>query len=216
VYVHEVPLHCDAEASVPEQTTPHAPQFVVDESDVSHPLMSGAVVTQSANPVSQPAYWQVVPLHVAPMLCAESHAAPHALQLAGVVVGVSQPLVSGGAVLQSAQPVSQPEYTQAVPLHEAPLLWVVSHVSPQAPQFVALVEVSQPSRSGAVVLQSANPALQPVYWHVVPLQLAPVLWVVSQASPQAVQLAAVSVGVSQPFVSGLVLSQSAHPVSQAV
>jgi hypothetical protein len=153
-------------------------------------------------------------VHVAPTLCAASHAAPHALQLLVVVVGVSQPLVSGGAVLQSAQPGSQPEYTQLVPLHDAPTLWVVSQVSPHAPQFVALVGVSHPSRSGGAVMQSAHPGAQAVYWQVVPLHEAPTLCAASQVSPQPVQLPVVFVGVSQPFVSGAVVLQLAKPVSQ--
>jgi hypothetical protein len=144
-----------------------------------------------------------------------SQAAPQAVQLEVVVVGVSQPFVSGGAVLQSAQPVSHPLYVHVVPEHEAPSLCVVSHVWPQAPQLVdPLVAVSQPSRSGGVVLQSAQPAWHPVYEHVAPLHDAPTLWALSHASLQPVQLAVVSVGVSQPFVSGAVLSQSAQPVSQ--
>jgi hypothetical protein len=43
------------------------------------------------------------------------------------------------------------------------MLCVVSHVFPQPPHpVVPPVGVSQPSRSGAVVLQSAKPGLQPV------------------------------------------------------
>jgi hypothetical protein len=51
---------------------------------------------------------QLVPLHVAPLLCAVSHTAPHALQLAVVFVGVSQPLLSWAVVSQSAKPVAHP------------------------------------------------------------------------------------------------------------
>jgi hypothetical protein len=41
-------------------------------------------------------------------------------------------------------------------LHVAPVLCFVSQVAPQAPQFVVVsVLVSQPSRSGAALLQSA-------------------------------------------------------------
>jgi hypothetical protein len=46
--------------------------------------------------------------------------------------------------------------------------------------------------------------------------VAPALWVASQTSPQALQLAVVFVGVSQPFVSGAVVLQFAKPVSQPV
>jgi hypothetical protein len=55
VYWQLVPVHVVAEAFAPLHVTPHAPQLVVDESDVSHPLISGGVVLQSAKPVSQPA-----------------------------------------------------------------------------------------------------------------------------------------------------------------
>jgi hypothetical protein len=44
---------------------------------------------------------QVVPLQLAPVLRLVSQAAPHALQFVMVLRGVSQPLVFGGAMLQS-------------------------------------------------------------------------------------------------------------------
>jgi hypothetical protein len=47
------------------------------------------------------------------------------------------------------------------------------------------------------------------------LHESPVLCVVSQAAPQAPQLPAVFVGVSQPSLSGAVLTQSAQPAAQA-
>jgi hypothetical protein len=50
----------------------------------------------------------VVPLHVAPRLFVASQVTPHALQLFTVFVGVSQPPVFGAAVLQFANPVTQP------------------------------------------------------------------------------------------------------------
>ena len=55
MYAHFVPLHVVAEAFAPLHTLLQPPQVEVDESDVSHPLMSGAPVWQSAKPVSQPA-----------------------------------------------------------------------------------------------------------------------------------------------------------------
>ena len=92
-----------------------------------------------------------------------SHATPHAVQWVAVSVGVSQPLMSGGALSQSAQPLAQPAYLHAVPSQVAAVLWVVSQAAPQAPQFeVEWVSVSQPSESGAFVLQSARPGAQPV------------------------------------------------------
>jgi hypothetical protein len=77
---------------------------------------------------------------------------------------------------------------------------------------VDVVAVSHPSVSGAVVLQSAKPARQPVYVQVVPsLHVAPRLLEVSHAALHAPQLAAVESDVSQPSVSGADGSQSAQP-----
>jgi hypothetical protein len=47
VYVHALPLHPGVAFSVPH-VTPHAPQFDVVLVRVSHPLVSGAVLLQSA------------------------------------------------------------------------------------------------------------------------------------------------------------------------
>jgi hypothetical protein len=69
--------------------------------------------------------------------------------------------------------------------------------------------VSQPSRSGAVLMQSAQPAAQPPYVHVVPLQPVPLLRVVSQTLPQPAQLDTDDNELSQPSMSGAVLLQSA-------
>ncbi len=199
-------------AFAPLQTMLQSPQLEVDVSEVSHPFVSGAVLVQSLKFGAHDVYEHVVPLHVAPLLWVASHAAPHALQLVVVSICVSQPLVSGGVLLQSSQPGLQLVYVHIDPPHEAPLLWVVSHVSPQAPQLeVDPVAVSHPFVSGGVVSQSAHPVAQPAYWHVVPLHEAPVLWVVSQTSLHALQFVIVSVAVSQPFVSGAVFVQSAHP-----
>jgi hypothetical protein len=48
------------------------------------------------------------------------------------------------------------------------------------------------------------------------LQLAPVLWLASQALPQPPQLVIVFVGVSHPAVSGAVVVQFAHPPTHPV
>jgi hypothetical protein len=214
-----LPLQVESVACAPLHATPHPLQLAVVLVGVSHPFVSGAVALQSANPGSHPVYVQLDPLHAAPVLWAVSHVSPHALQFVVVLVGVSQPSVSGGVLLQSSQPGLQLVYVQRVPplAHEAPLLWTVSQVAPQPPQLaVDAVAVSQPFVSGALVSQSAHPGAQPVYWHVVPLQVAPVLWLVSHESPQALQFAVVFVGVSQPFVSGAVFVQSAQPGEQPV
>jgi hypothetical protein len=55
-----------------------------------------------------------------------------------------------------------------------------------------------------------------VYAQVVPLQEAPTLWVVSQASPQALQFVMDDRLVEQPPTFGGVVLQSAKPVSQPV
>ena len=91
----------------------------------------------------------------------------------------------------------------------------MSHTLAQPPQFdVVLVGVSHPAVSGAVVTQLAHPGCQLVYWQVVPLQLAPLLWVVSQTLAQPPQFDVVFVGVSHPAESGEVVLQLAHPGTQ--
>jgi hypothetical protein len=132
-------------------------------------------------------------------------------------VNVSQPSASGAVVLQSAQPGAHPEYSHVVPLHAAPVLCVVSHVTPQPLQLVVVfVCVSQPSVSGAVLVQSAHPGEQLAYEQVVPLHVAPPLCSVSHAAPQAPQLVVVMVAVSQPSGSGAVFVQSANPATHPV
>jgi hypothetical protein len=144
-----------------------APHVAVDERDDSQPLVSGGVVSQSANPFAQPVYVQLLAAQPAPTLVFVSHERPHPPQLAGVVIWVSQPFVSGGVLLQSAKPAAQLVYLQvglpASASHVPPLLWIVSHEVPHELQVaVAATCVSQPSVSGAAVLQSTYPGLQPV------------------------------------------------------
>jgi hypothetical protein len=209
-YEHVVPLQVGPTLWDVSHTLPQPPQLVVLVRLVSQPLVSGATLSQLAKPGSQLVYSHEVPLQEAPTLCIVSHASPQPEQFVVVVVGVEQPAVLGGVGLQSAKPGSQPVYEQVELVQVAPTLCVVSHVSPQAPQFMAPpVAVSQPSTSGAAVMQSAKPMEQPVYWHVVPLHAAPMLWTVSHVAPHAAQLVMVLVAVSQPFVSGAVVSQSA-------
>jgi hypothetical protein len=112
-------------------------------------------------------YVQLPPEQAVPRLCVESHARPQAPQLVAVVVCVSQPLVSGGVVLQLAYPDAQPVYLQVAPpvpiWHVAPLLCVVSQAIPHALHVADVgTFVSQPLVSGGVVSQSAYPELQPV------------------------------------------------------
>jgi hypothetical protein len=88
-------------------------------------------------------------------------------QQAGVVH--SHPSRSGAAWLQSTCPALH-AYVHVVPVHVGvPVL--MSQAFPQPPQLAGVVVwVSQPSRSGAVFVQSAQPAAQPRYWQVVPSQ----------------------------------------------
>lgn len=184
---------------------------------VSQPSMSGAVLTQSAYPELQLVYVHDPLAQAAPSLWSVSHASPHALQLVTVSTEVSQPSMSGAVVVQSAQPAAQPEYLHVVPLHEAPVLCAVSQASPHALQFeVVSIGVSHPSESGAVVVQSAQPAVQPEYWHVLPLHEAPELCVASHVTPHALQFVIAATFVSQPSVSGAVVTQSAQPAVQPV
>ncbi len=141
--------------------------------------------------------------------------APQAPQLEVDVSDDSQPLVLWFEVSQSAQPDLHPVYRQLPPEQLAPLLLLVSQLRPQAPQFDAVVMlVSQPFVSGGVLLQSAKPDLQLEYKQTAPLEVSQVsklLWIVSHDWPQAAQEAAAVSEVSQPLVSGGVVSQSAYP-----
>jgi hypothetical protein len=101
---------------------------------------------------------------------------------------------------------------QVDPLQLAPLLCVVSHVWPHEPQLAAPeICVSQPSVSGGVVTQSAQPLWQLAYVHDVPVQLAPVLCTVSQTLPQPPHVDVELNDVSQPFELGGVVLQSPQP-----
>ena len=101
-------------------------------------------------------------------------------------------------------------------LQLAPRLFTVSQEVPQPPQFEVVVGVSQPSVSGAVVLQSACCGWHPVYWQVTPSQLAPRLLAVSQTLPQPPQFDVVVASVSQPSASGAALLQSTRPATHDV
>jgi hypothetical protein len=215
LYEQVVPSQLAAPVLVLHAAFLHAPHVAVEESEDSQPFESGGVVSQSANPGAQPAYVQLLPEQLGLVLVFVSHDRPQAPQSVAVESDVSQPFVSGGVVLQSANPGLQLEYLQVglpVVSHVAPTLLVVSHDVPHALHEADATIVSQPFVSGGVVSQSANPASQPVYVQVTPsLQLAPRLLVVSHALPHAPQLAAVDSDVSQPSVSGPEGSQSAQP-----
>jgi hypothetical protein len=75
-------------------------------------------------------------------------------------VAHSQPFRSGGVWLQSERPGLH-AYAHVVPLHLG-VPDVVSQTFPQPPQFAVVVAlVSQPLRSGAVVVQFAQPGAHP-------------------------------------------------------
>jgi hypothetical protein len=100
-------------------------------------------------------------------------------------------------------------YEQVVPLQLAAPVFVL-HAAVHEPQLaVDESDDSQPLVLGAVVTQSAKPFAHPVYVQLPPEQPAPVLVLVSHARPHAPQLLAVVICVSQPFVSGGVVLQSA-------
>jgi hypothetical protein len=107
-------------------------------------------------------YEHVVPLQLAPLLCVVSQTVPQAPQLAGDVKLLSQPSVLGGDLLQSAQPETQPVYVQLVPPQAPPKLFEASQETPHAEQPADATGVSQPSVSGGVVSQSAQPGAQPL------------------------------------------------------
>src|SRR4051812_13770125 len=100
---------------------------------------------------------QLVPVQLAPTLLVVSHLLLQPAQFVIVVSAVSQPLVFGAVLLQSPKPGAQPEYEHVVaPRQTGPTLLLVSQATPHAPQLVVvLIGVSQPSRSGAVLSQSA-------------------------------------------------------------
>ena len=149
-------------------------------------------------------------MHAAPVLVPVSHLMPQPPQFVTVLVGVSQPSVSGEVVLQSAKPVLQLVYVHFdPPLHAAPLLFVVSHALPQPPHELASKGVSQPSSaSGAAgVVQLAKPGLHVEAQTPPEPQTSVATLVPAQARPQAPQSVVVSIFVSHPFVSGAVVLQ---------
>jgi hypothetical protein len=101
LYEHVVPSQLAAPVFVLHALL-HAPQVAIDKSEDSQPLVSGGLVSQLAKPMAQPMYVQLLPEQAAPTLVFVSHERPHPPQFAGVVICVSQPLVSGGVSLQSA------------------------------------------------------------------------------------------------------------------
>jgi hypothetical protein len=209
--LHLVPSHVAPLLCAASHAWPHAEQFAVVFVGTSQPTRFGAVVVQSPHPPLH-VYEHVVPLQLAVPCDDALHTLLQPPQFDVVLVAVSQPFVFGTVATQSPHPALQLVYEQVVPSHAAPLLLAVSHTLPQPPQFnVVLVCVSQPFVSGAVEAQFANPALQLAYEQVVPLQVAPLLLVASHTFPQPPQFVVEFVCVSQPFVFGALVEQSAHP-----
>jgi hypothetical protein len=97
-------------------------------------------------------------LQVALVLVWVSQAA-HPPQWSMVFVGVSQPSLSGAALLQSAQPWLH-TYEQVVPSHDAPAAFVALQATPQAPQFSTVFVGPQPlgpSSPGGLASVVASP-----------------------------------------------------------
>jgi hypothetical protein len=154
---------------------PQPAQFVIDDSELSHPSVSGGVALQSAQPEAQPLYvqFEMDETQIAPVLCTVSQLWPQPPQLEAET-GVSHPFVSGGVVSQSAHPGAQLLYWQVVPLHAGPTLCCVSHASPHAPQLDTVErDVSQPLVSGPASLQWSQPDAQPRCVQVAPEQPTP-------------------------------------------
>jgi hypothetical protein len=180
-----VPVAC-----VESQVTPHAPQLVVVVSLTQVPPQRICPVGHLHAPA-----WHVDP---------PVHAFPQAPQLLSSFCSLTQ------APLHAVKPVLHANVHARLTHAGVAFATLVVHTLPHAPHWsTVLTCVSQPSRSGAALLQSAHPAAQPLYEHVVPLQLAPLLWTVSQALPQPAQFDTDVSGLSQPSESGDVLLQSA-------
>jgi hypothetical protein len=162
LYEQLVPLQLAVLALVAVQATPQPPQLAMVVVEVSQPLVLAPAFTQSAKFALQ-VYEQVLALQVAADALVRLHTLPQPPQFdVDVVVLVSHPSVLAPAFTQSPKLALQ-VYEHAVPLQLAALAFVSVHTLPQPPQFdVVVVSVSHPLRSGAALLQSARPALQPV------------------------------------------------------
>ena len=148
--------------------------------------------------------WQV-----APLLCTVSHEAPQALHVAAATA-VSQPSVSGGVVSQSAYPELQPVYCTSFRRRTTrPGCCSCRTPCRTRRSWPAVAsDVSHPSVSAPLVLQSAQPGWQPA---VLADDRARIAWSrrsrrgcgsVSQTLPHAPQLAVDVFELSQPFVFG--------------
>jgi hypothetical protein len=125
---------------------------------------------------------------------------PQPLQLVVELSCVSQPALFGAVVTQSPQPEAQPEYVHVLPSGQAaPLLCVVSHVTPQAPQLLVVVSLMHAPP------QSICPA---GHWHTPDTQLEPL----GQTFPQLPQLllSVCSLTQAPPQAVKLVLHANVH------
>ena len=158
--------------------------------------------------------WQSKKLLPTPFECVVWHCPP--LQHPGVAH--SQPSVSGAmAALQSMRPALH-LYEHVVPLQLAGPVFVLHAAFSHAPQLggrgerrLAAVRVGRAS-----CRSRRSPFAHPVYVQLPAEQPAPTLVFVSHERPHAPQFAGVVICVSQPFVSGGVVLQSAKPASQLV
>ena len=106
----------------------------------SHPSSAagGSGAPQLENPLLHVGAHAPPAPHVVAVAFAVEQARPHAPQAAVVVVLVSQPLLSTPLMSQSPYPAAHPVYVHLPLGHVAPLLWVMSQVTPHDPQLVTV------------------------------------------------------------------------------
>jgi len=179
---------------------------------VSQPSASGAKAPlQSAKPGLQ-----VNPQRVPSQVAADAWVRLQlTLQLPQVVMlepELSQPSVFGARVLLQSKKPGLHVNPHEVPLHVAIAAFIRPQLLLQPPQVDVLDrEASQPSVFGATEpSQSAKPGMH-VKPQDVPSQLAIDAWFSPQLTLHAPQLFTVDVSVSQPFVFGAAVMQSAKP-----
>ncbi len=177
---------------------PHIPQWLLLLSAVSQPF--AGIASQLPKPAVQLERVHAPAVHAAAPL-ANEHALPHIPQCAVESREVSQPLAALPS--QSPKPALHVNL-QAELEHETVAFARAGQALPQEPQCEALLVVLTQD-----IPQSVSPAPQPLTQTRMELQLGVPP---EQALPQALQLAAVPSGVSQPFA--VLPSQFAKPALQ--
>ncbi len=214
VDVHRPPVHAATLTLLSEQVRPQAPQLPVELRSVSQPssAVGAAGCVQLPKPAEQ-AELHRPPAHDGAGALFAEQPRPHAPQLVlEVVRSTSQPSSGAGATgwLQLPKPTAQLEvHTPAAQLRTAVL--VEEQPRPHAPQLaVVLVELSQPSVLAPTLMQSPKPGLQ-VYEQLVPSHAGALALTALHTLPQPPQLERPVRSVSQPLVSGAVVTQSPCP-----